>query len=263
MVGKEPKILLVDDDELSRRMMGLLLSEKGYNYDTASNGIEAVNSVQSQSYDMVLMDLQMPLMDGFDATRKIREWEAEKKHTPIVALTAMLFDNEIQRCLNAGIDECIAKPFDSKTLFQLIDSFVNKPGQPASTKELQDVGGADATKVLDIQEALPRFGRDVKVYQDFLNDFMDELPGRFEQFQWAFHTGNFSELADSAHNLKGISGSLGAKRLSYLAQVLDQKSQAGDLSLVKQTLDNIEKHIPVLQAEISKKLFASTGNQKS
>ena len=143
MVGKEPKILLVDDDELSRRMMGLLLSEKGYNYDTASNGIEAVNSVQSRSYDMVLMDLQMPLMDGFDATRKIREWEAEKKHTPIVALTAMLFDNEIQRCLNAGIDECIAKPFDSKTLFQLIDSFVNKPGQPASTKELQDVGGED------------------------------------------------------------------------------------------------------------------------
>lgn len=258
MVGKEPRILLVDDDELSRRMMGLLLSEKGYNYDIASNGLEAISSVQARSYDMVLMDLQMPLMDGFDATRKIREWEAEKRHTPIVALTAMLFENEIQKCLNAGMDKCIAKPFDTDTLFQLIESFVNKSKQPVPTKELQEVNKAVSLDILDIQGALPRFGKNAEVYQDFLNEFMDELPDRIEQFQGAFHSGDFSDLADNAHNLKGISASLGAKQLSYLAQVLDQKSQAGDSLLIQQALGDIKRHIPVLQAEVYKNLADST-----
>lgn len=249
MAGKVPKILLVDDDDLSRRMMGVLLSEKGYNYDTASNGIEAVEFVKSQSYDMVLMDLQMPLMDGFDASRKIREWEAGEKHTPIVALTAMLFDNEIQRCLSVGMDACIAKPFDSDVLFQLIESFVDESELPASTKDLQDKETPEAPMVLNVKEALPRFGRDIKVYKEFLKEFIDDLPDRIKRLREAFHSGDFKTLADGAHNLKGISASMGAKQLSYLSQVLDQKSQDEDTVLIQGALEELEMHILVLQDE--------------
>lgn len=254
MAEKNPKILLVDDDELSRRMMGLLLSEKGYNYDTASNGLEAVEAVQSQLYDIVLMDLQMPLMDGFDATRKIREWEAGQKHVPIVALTAMLFDNEIQKCLSVGVDECIAKPFDTDTLFHLIDSFASKSEQPTSNDELQIVENDDALMVLDIQGALPRFSENIDVYQEFLKEFIAELPDRMEQFRKAFQSSDFSTLSDSAHNLKGVSASLGARQLSYYSKLLDQQSQDEDSSSVQQTLDEIEEHILVLQNEVGKKI---------
>jgi len=249
VVGKEPKILLVDDDDLSRRMMGLLLSEKGYNYSTASNGLEAVEAVQSQLYDIVLMDLQMPVMDGFDATRKIREWEGGEKHIPIVALTAMLFENEIRKCLDAGMDECVAKPFDTDTLFQLIETLVTKPKQLSSSKDLPATGNVEVSSVLDIQEALPRFSKDIQVYKEFLQEFIDELPDKIKRLRKAYNSGDLKSLADSAHNLKGISASMGATQLSSLSQVLDQRSTNGDSLSVQQALEEIEEHVLELQSE--------------
>jgi len=251
VAGEGPRILLVDDDDLSRRMMGLLLSEKGYNYGTASNGIEAVEAVQSQLYDIVLMDLQMPVMDGFDATRKIREWEAGEKHVPIVALTAMLFENEIKKCFSAGMDECVAKPFDSDTLFQLIEKLVNEPEQKqrASDGSVQSVGNSPAAPVLDVKGALPRFGKDMHVYKEFLVDFIDELPDKIEELRKAYNSGDFKALADGAHNIKGISASMGAMQLSTFSQVLDQQSTKGDPLLIQHALEVIEEHVPELLRE--------------
>jgi CheY-like chemotaxis protein len=257
------KVLLVDDDELSRRMMGLLLSEKGYNYDTASNGLEAIEAVQSQSYGVVLMDIQMPLMDGFEATSKIREWETQNQHVPIVALTAMLLEDEIQKCLSVGMDDCIAKPFNTETLFRLIETYISKSKHTASKTDLRKSAIADKLDVLDIQEALPRFSRDVEIYRDFLNEFIDNLPQRIDQFRTAFQSGDFKELADSAHNLKGISASMGAKQLSYLSQKLDQDSQDGNPSVIQQTLEEIEKRVLMFQDEAIGILAGFTGQQEN
>lgn len=258
MDGVEPRILLVDDDELSRRMMGLLLSEKGYNYDTASNGLEAVEAVQSQTYNIVLMDLQMPLMNGFDATRKIRDLEAEDRHVPIVALTAMLFDNEIQECLSAGMDECVAKPFDTDTLFRLIDSYVGKTSQSTFKSELQDSNTEEHLTILDVAGALPRFSEDIEAYKNFLNEFINELPDRFEHFRSTYNSGDFLALADSAHNLKGISASMGANQLAHLSQILDHLCQSENALLIEQALEDIKKHISVLQEEADNLLSGST-----
>jgi CheY-like chemotaxis protein/HPt (histidine-containing phosphotransfer) domain-containing protein len=228
-------------------MMGLLLSEKGYNYDTASNGIEAINAVKAQSYSLVLMDIQMPLMDGFEATSKIREWEANNQHTPIVALTAMLLEDEIQKCLSVVMDDCIAKPFNTELLFQVIEAHVSKSRQTLLTDELHHSLMADKLELLDIREALPRFGRDLEVYREFLNEFLDNLPQRVDQFKEAFLSGDYKELADSAHNLKGISASIGAKQLAYLSQKLDKNSKDRDPSIIQPALEEIEKHAQVLR----------------
>ena len=247
MNPREPKILLVDDDELSRRMMELLLSGEGYNYNTASNGNEAVTAVQSQSFDIVLMDLQMPIMDGFEATRKIRAWEAGSEHTPIVALTAMLLDDEIQNCLSAGMDGCIEKPFNTEQLFQLIESYASKPIALVSPKKTQETKQVDEFVVLDIQSALPRFGKNVQAYRGFLKDFIEDLPERINQIRTIFLSENYHSLADSAHNLKGISASMGAMQLSHLSHILDETSQGGDSSQIQRSLDDINKHVFVLQ----------------
>ena len=247
MDRREPKILLVDDDELSRRMMELLLTGEGYNYDTASNGKEAISSLQSQSFDIVLMDLQMPIMDGFEATRKIRAWESGSGHTPIVALSAMLMEDEIQNCLSAGMDGCIEKPFNTEQLFQLIESYVSQSTQPISSGKSQEIKRTDELMVLDIQSALPRFGKSLRAYQDFLKEFMNELPGRIDQFRTMFLSGNYHALADYAHNLKGISANMGAVQLSHLSHVLDETSQGGDSLKIQQSLDDINKHVHVLQ----------------
>jgi len=251
VVGEGPRILLVDDDDLSRRMMGLLLSEKGYNYGTASNGIEAVEAVQSQLYDIVLMDLQMPVMDGFDATQKIRKWEAGERHIPIVALTAMLFENEIKKCFSVGMDECVAKPFDADTLFQLIETLVNEPEkeQRTAVRNVQSAGNSPASPVLDVEGALPRFSKDMQVYKEFLADFIDELPDKIETLRKAYNSGDFKALADGAHNIKGISASMGAMQLSIFSQVLDQQSTQGDLLSIQHALEGIEEHVPEVLRE--------------
>jgi len=248
--NKEPKILLVDDDELNRRMMGLLLSEKGYNYDTASNGLEAVEAIQSQLYDLVLMDLQMPFMDGYDATRKIREWETDEHHTPIVALTAMLFDNEIKQCLSAGMDECVAKPFDTETLFRLIDSYVYKVYLPEVKNELKDGSQSETLMVLNVQGALPRFGMDVQLFQEFLNEFIDDLENRVEGFRKAFLARDFQVLADGAHSLKGVAASMGAEHFAYLLEMLDRNCKTEDSLLIQQNLEETEKHALLLRNEV-------------
>ena len=249
MGNKEPKILLVDDDELNRRMMGLLLSEKGYNYDTASNGLEAVEAIQSELYDLVLMDLQMPLMDGYDATRKIREWEADEHHTPIVALTAMLFDSEIKKCLNAGMDECVAKPFDTDTLFRLIDSYVYKVYLPEVKNEIKNSAQTETPMVLNVQGALPRFGKDVQLFHEFLNEFIGDLENRVEGFRRAFLAGDFQVLADGAHSLKGIAASMGAEHFAHILEKLDRNCKGEDSLLIQQTLEETEKHALILREE--------------
>lgn len=257
------KILLVDDDDLSRRMMGLLLSEKGYNYDTASNGAEAIKAIKAQFYSIVLMDIQMPVMDGFEATKKIREWEAQNRHVPIIALTAMLRDNEIQKCLSVGMDDCIAKPFNAEKLFNLIDTFIHNSNQTGINQNLRNSAFFDKLALLDVQEALPRFGMDVEVYREFLSEFIDGLPGRIDLLRTALSSGEYLKLAGGAHNLKGISASMGAKQLSNLSQNLDRESRVGDTLMIQKTLEEIEQHILVFRDEATRILSDYIAQQKS
>ena len=114
------KILVVDDDDLNRRMMRLLLVRDGYDVQVVANGIEAVDAVKDQKFDVVFMDLQMPLMDGFEASRRIREWENGNVHTYIVALTASYMPEEGYRLFEAGIDNYISKPFEVDHIHKLL-----------------------------------------------------------------------------------------------------------------------------------------------
>src|SRR5512134_3973891 len=106
------RILVVDDDLLSQHLMRILLAREGYHVEVASNGLEAFDVIQRQRFDIVFMDLQMPMMDGLETSRRIREWEAGQQHTFIVALTASYFADAGQRLAEAGIDDLLGKPFE-------------------------------------------------------------------------------------------------------------------------------------------------------
>jgi osomolarity two-component system sensor histidine kinase NIK1 len=114
------KILVADDDMLNRRMMELLLVHEGHNVDVVSNGLEAFDAVKLQKFDMVLMDLHMPVMDGIEASNRIREWEDGGQHTFIVALTGRYMPDEGHRLFEAGIDNYIPKPFEMKHLQRML-----------------------------------------------------------------------------------------------------------------------------------------------
>lgn len=114
------KVLVADDDILNQRMMQLLLKHEGHDVDVVSNGLEAFDAVKFQKFDIVLMDLRMPVMDGIEASQRIREWEKGGQHTFIVALTAGYLPEEGQRLFEAGIDNYIPKPFEMEHLQRML-----------------------------------------------------------------------------------------------------------------------------------------------
>ncbi len=114
-------ILLVEDNFLNQKLILLNLKKLGYTIDIANNGKEAVEKVKSNSYDLVIMDLMMPVMDGLEATRDIRKYESNKDlHLPIIGLTANTFDADREKCLSNGMDEYMAKPFNLDLFQDLI-----------------------------------------------------------------------------------------------------------------------------------------------
>lgn len=114
------KVLIVDDDVLNRRLMKVLLTHEGYQVHVASNGLEAFDAIKYQHFDIVFMDLRMPVMDGLEASRRIREWEEGGKHTFIVALTASYLPDEGQKMFEAGIDNYISKPFQMEHIQRML-----------------------------------------------------------------------------------------------------------------------------------------------
>ncbi len=115
-------LLLVEDNVLNQKLIFLNLTKFGFSIDVANNGLEAVEKVQEKRYDLILMDLMMPVMDGFDATRAIRDLEDKNGlHTPIIGLTANTFDADREKCLGIGMDEYMAKPFDMEVFNSILD----------------------------------------------------------------------------------------------------------------------------------------------
>ncbi len=120
------RILLVEDNLVNQKLAVALLKKEEYPVDVVDNGLKAVQAVQENIYNLVLMDIQMPEMDGFEATREIRKNEKGGRHIPIIAMTAHAMDGDRELCLNAGMDDYLSKPIDHDELFTLIRKWSGK-----------------------------------------------------------------------------------------------------------------------------------------
>src|SRR5215208_7946429 len=174
------KILVVDDDFLNQRMMQVLLTREGHRVDVVSSGLEAFEAIKLQKYDIVFMDLQMPILDGIEASRRIREWENGGQHTFIVALTASYLTEKGQTLFDAGIDNYISKPFELDHIQRLLN-YSLKARLPANS--YQPASLADELppeEVLDVQKGIEQVGGDADMYKELLGDFIAELPERLQ-----------------------------------------------------------------------------------
>jgi two-component system, sensor histidine kinase and response regulator len=221
------KILVVDDDELNRRMMNILLTREGHQIDVASNGMEALDAVKYEKFDIVFMDLQMPTMDGVEASRRIREWENGGTHTFIVALTASYLPEQGHLLFEAGIDNYISKPFEVEHIQRLLHLISQTPELiPASSSH----GAAEqpaVNEVLDIQKGIERVGGEAETYRELLRDFIQDLANRISILESHLLERNMDALSRAAHNLKGVSSNLGAMELAECASELDKQSNEG------------------------------------
>jgi len=217
-------ILVVDDDELNQRMMRLLLKRDGHSVECVSNGQEALSAVKTQSYDMILMDLQMPVMDGVEASRCIREWEKGGRHIFIVALTASYLPERGRELFEAGIDNYMPKPFDVDHLRNILQYGIeNRKLRNVSELEQPKAAEISDDQEFDAQMGIKRVGGDIETYKELLQDFVNELSDKLENIKSCYGNTDKDGLYRAAHNLKGVAANLGALQLSEHARRLEKQ----------------------------------------
>jgi two-component system, sensor histidine kinase and response regulator len=238
-------ILVADDDAQSREMMEFILRSSKHVVKFASNGVETVQMVKSGAFDLILMDVQMPFMDGLEAAHQIREWENGETHLVIIGLTAVM-DSEHGKCLQAGMDGIISKPFDTGELLEAIAAYA--AGKKTTSKKTPPPESA-VTPVLDARGAVQRFAGDREKYISLLDEFILSLSGRFEELVHDYESGLWRSLSDHAHNLKGLSANFGAMELSRKALELDQCVDEKLYDLAGQKINEIDACIQTLRSE--------------
>ena len=251
-------ILVVDDDELSRRMMKVLLSREGHRVELASNGLEAFEAVKSQKFDIVFMDLQMPVMDGIEASRKIRKWENGGVRTFLVALTASYLPEQGQELFEAGMDNYLSKPFELEHIQRMLKYRSDAILASSSHAEAIHPEEISISEVLDFQKGVQRVGGDIETYWELLDDFIQELPEKMDALGHYFAIGDMDGLSRAAHNLKGVTANLGILQLSEYADRLDKQSSAGYTDRIDASL----KEINVIGGKLSEiaQIFLSGRN---
>jgi two-component system sensor histidine kinase BarA len=249
------KILVVDDDVLSQRLIRLLLAREGHTVDTASSGLEALDRIKLQKYDIVFMDLQMPGMDGIESTHQIRQWENGKQYTFIVALTASYLPETGHVLFEAGIDNYISKPFELEHIQRLLKYSLKAGLMPNPGNSVTMKTELPSEEVLDIQKGIEQVGGDVNTYRELLGDFAAELPMRLQAIQNLFAAMDLGGLSRAAHNLQGIAANLGALQLSICARKLDKQSGEGYTESIAQLLQEIQLVVGQL-LEISNNFLA-------
>jgi CheY-like chemotaxis protein len=237
--GESSRVLLVEDNQVNIRLALNVLGKMGCEVVHAANGREAVAAAESDTFDLILMDLQMPEMGGLEATRIIRERECRQgRHTPIVAMTAHAMPEDRARCLEAGMDDYISKPVRSKLLRELV--FTLASGE--STEQIQASEGsldADPSSCasteeppLDLEEALSYLEGDRDVLEAALMGFLESTPGLLDELELAVRSRDEDGVRALAHSLKGAAAAICAGPVRSAAERLELRGSdmpAGDL----------------------------------
>ena len=226
-------LLVVEDNEINQQVARELLEQALFRVDIANHGKEAMQMLDKNQYDCVLMDVQMPVMDGFTATRELRK---DKRHEglPILAMTANATHEDRQRCEEAGMDDHIAKPIIPKVLFETLLKWVehkerdvpDAPGdEAADSLELPEIAGVDT------EAGLARVGGNIGSYLKLLNKFAENQADAISEIRSAFADNDNELSVRLAHTLKGVGGAIGADDLQETAAKLESslKKKPGDL----------------------------------
>lgn len=212
------RILLVEDNLLNQQLMLDLLRGHQLQVEVADNGRDAVNAVERQSYDVVLMDIQMPEMDGLEATRRIRS-RAEFSKLPIIAMTANVMAEDRARCADAGMNDFLGKPIDMAEVVTVLARWI-KPSAATSAKA--SVIDPTPTPVIDWDLTLRRLSGRADLLKRALKDFSTRAPSYADEILQLQAQGKWLDAQHHAHTLKGIAANLGMNRLMEAANYAER-----------------------------------------
>ncbi len=220
------KILIAEDNPVNQQVALAMLKKLDYRADTAANGLEAVKALENIDYDLVLMDCQMPDMDGYEATRSIRSSESAVLNpgVPVIAMTANAMKGDREKCLEAGMDDYIAKPIKKDALAEMIERWA--PGTDGVAETVPEI---TKDTVFNEQGLLEQLDGDRELARTIINGFLGDIPGQILKLKKFLESGDTAGAGRQAHTIKGASANMGGKGLHALALEMEKLSNAGDL----------------------------------
>ncbi|HEY9077846.1 MAG TPA: response regulator [Anaerolineaceae bacterium] len=249
------RILLAEDNPINQKLAVTLLQKAGYPVDVVDNGRQATEAIKKRRYNLVFMDVQMPEMDGLEATRLIREIEGTRAHTPIIAMTAHAMKGDRELCMAAGMDGYLSKPLEPEDVFTTIErlalQYPSKTGplglEERAIKKDETVLEPESLPPIDLEKALPRFGGDMDFFLEMLGEFLPQLEERYHALVAACDQLDAETVFRTAHNLKGLSANFNATFLYNISYELETQGRNGDLSNAAELIGKIASGIPPVQ----------------
>ncbi len=254
---KNFRILLAEDHPVNQQLAIRVLTKLGYRVDAVGDGVEALNALNKMHYDLILMDCQMPKMDGYAAAERIRQLEKEsKQHIPIIAMTAHALKGDREKCLLAGMDDYISKPFVIKTLSNMLERWLSdKQGMPSEQEEksIDSSGVTEEIADVDMERIKDIFGDDAEAIKEFINIFISSSTVLLQELKEAVK-GHDKKLAkEHFHRLKGSSGNGGFMKIHKLCIEAEEKIEQDEWRVAAELYEAIVYFFNIIQAEATKR----------
>ncbi len=239
-------VLVAEDNLMNLKYVTKLLEKKGFKFAVAKDGKEAMEKSDQESFDIILMDIQMPFATGHEVTEYIRKGDGPNKKTPIIALTASTLASQRQKSIESGMDEFISKPFSPDTLFSLMDQLAGKESDKKSS-----------TLTIDQDYITAYYGEDVEYKLDMFNTFLESTPFELEKLIRLAAEGDLDKLSQVAHKIKPTFTMVGFPQLTNLMKEIEQSARNKEesvreivqvkYSVLKDAVEMIKKEVSELQ----------------
>jgi two-component system, sensor histidine kinase and response regulator len=257
------RILLAEDNLFNRTLIDHVLEPMGCQVDKVASGADAVKLFQPGRYDLVLMDCQMPELDGLEATRRIRAVEAGKSRVPVVAVTAGTVSGARRACLEAGMDDFLAKPFSlgrlrKKVLEWLLPAIDSDPPEAEERKSEPEASPSlDRDQVMDMSrlEELAREAGAPQIVLELSRIFLDDVARRIVALGLAGKARDQRAYLNVIHAIKGASGNFGAVRMARLAEASERQAKGGDLSRVDAAVTDLGRELEEVRVILDRTVF--------
>jgi len=268
--GSRARVLVADDVATNQMVVTGILRQLGLRSDSVSNGAEAIAAIKTLPYDLVLMDVHMPEMDGLEATRRIRAGESDagkpsaasndpasgrddrqgRHHRlPVIALTASAMPGDRQKFMEAGMDDYVSKPIMPAALVEILHKWLPTVPSDSASQSKEDAhpspaASAPAACTLNVNGLLGRLMGDQQLARAVMDGFASDMPGHVQALGRLVESGSMGEVADLAHRIRGAAATVGGEALQAVANEIEEAGRAGDLACA-------EAHMPSLNQEFT------------
>jgi len=244
------RIILAEDNPTNQEVALNIFKNLGYNLEIVSNGKELAEAFSKNSYDLIFTDIQMPEMDGLEATALLRKKEKERgKHTPVIAMTAHARREDREACLSAGMDDYISKPFTPEWLKRVIERVLSgkKDTYLSPLEDGDEKENHLDNMVLDMDAFLERMGRKEKLVKNMIDNCIEDLTEEKEKLKEAFDLKDYEKIKFFSHSIKGAAANISANRLKKAAGEIERAVKTGEASKIKGFIDKLDEEFGELK----------------